>query len=755
MNPLPQNTILSSQYLAEGIKKIQVYQPEIAKSAKAGQFVIVHLNENGERIPLTIVETDTDKHVITLIVQAVGKSTMALNQLKQGEIIRDVLGPLGTPTEIDRFGLCIVIGGGVGAAVAYPVAKALHKAGNEVIGIIGARNKELVILENEFSEICKQVHIATDDGSAGFHGNTAQLLEILLDKGLGIGLVYASGPLLMLKAIAEITRKKSIKTIVSLNSLMVDGTGMCGGCRTIVGGKVLFTCVDGPDFDAHLVDFETLIKRNNSYRQLEKISRDSVSMEVKPSPAKKSVLPRQKMPTQDTTTRIHNFNEVNLGYSEAQALLEAERCLQCTKPACVDGCPVNVQIPQFIQKIVIKDYLQAAAIYKHDNSLASVCARVCPQTDQCEGACVLAKKGQAVAIGNLARFALDYERQMGQIEQAQPVSPSGYKVAIIGSGPAGLACAGDLVKWGHVVTVFEALHDVGGVLTYGIPSFRLPKSIVHEEVGALSSKGVIFKKNQLIGATQTIDELFNKGFDAVFVGTGAGLPYFMNIEGENLIGVYSANEFLIRVNLMKGNEFPTHDTPVIPCQDKVVAVVGGGNTALDSARVALRMGAREVHVLYRRTEEDMPARLEEYHHAQEEGIQFHFLSVPIKFIGNSEGWLTGAILQKMRQGDVDASGRRSPVAIEGSEYEMKLDIVIVAIGNGSNPIIQRTTPDLAFNKRGNLVVDEETMAANRPGVYGGGDIVTGGATVIRAMGAGRKAAAAIHQYLQSKKQLNR
>jgi len=750
MKPYKTNTIIESGYISSGVKKMQVIQPDIARHAKPGQFVIVRLHDNGERIPLTIVETSADQQSFTLIVQEVGKSTQALNQMQKGEVIHDILGPLGTPTELDNYGRAVVIGGGVGTAVAYPVAKGYRKAGNEVIGIIGARNKDLVILEEEFSKICQEVYVATDDGSKGFHGNTAQLLATLIDKGLKIDLVYASGPLIMLKVIADITRKHNIKTIVSLNSLMVDGTGMCGGCRTSVGGKILFTCVDGPDFDGHLVDFDNLIKRNNTYRQTQPTATDPGIKEVKPTPVKKQILPRQKMPAQEPSVRINNFGEVNLGYSEGQALLEAERCLQCAKPACVAGCPVNVQIPSFIQEISNREYLKAAAIYKHDNTLASVCARVCPQTEQCEGACVLARKGQAVAIGNLARFALDQERQMGVAEAFQPASPSGFKVAIIGSGPAGLACAGDLVKWGHAVTVFEALHEMGGVLTYGIPDFRLPKNIVREEVDALCKKGVVFEKNQLIGSTQTIDELFAEGFDAVFIGTGAGLPYFMNIDGENLIGVYSANEFLIRVNLMKANQFPAYDTPIIPCADKVVAVIGGGNTALDSARVALRMGAREVHVLYRRTEEDMPARLEEYQHALEEGIQFHFLCVPARFLGNDLGTVTGAVLQKMKQGEVDASGRKSPIPIEGSEYEMPLDLVIVAVGNGSNPIIQKTTPDLAFNKRGNLVVAEESMAANRPGVYGGGDIVTGGATVIRAMGAGRKAALAMHKFLQTK-----
>lgn len=745
-----ENIILSSTLIAPSVQRLVISQPEISCKAKPGQFVLVRVSEQGERVPLTIVEADGQQQTITLIVQQVGKSTRLICALKAGEKVRDILGPLGTPTEIEKYGQVLVIGGGVGTAVAFPVAKALHLAGNHLVGLIGARTKELVILESELKEICDEVLIATDDGSAGFHGNTAQWLNQLLQEGRKFDLVYASGPLLMLKAISDITRQAGIKTIVSLNSLMVDGTGMCGGCRTIVGGKVLFTCVDGPDFDAHQVDFDSLINRNNAYRQQEEISRTQDSA-AKPAVPKRAPIPRQRMPAQDASSRIHNFNEVNMGYPEAAARLEALRCLQCGKPACVDGCPVNVQIPQFIKKLVDGDYLGAAAIYKHDNTLASVCARVCPQSEQCEGMCILAKKGEAVAIGNLARFVLDVDREKGKPVQEAAAAPSGFKVAIVGSGPAGLACAGDLVKLGHQVTVFEALHDLGGVLTYGIPEFRLPKVIVREELDALRQAGVEFKTNQLIGATITVDELFQQGFDAVFIGSGAGLPNFMNIPGEALIGVYSANEFLIRVNLMHAYEFPNFDTPIISCKDKVVAVIGGGNTALDSARVALRLGAKEVHVIYRRTEEDMPARREEYEHAREEGIQFHFLCVPIRFNGNPSGWLTGATLQLMKQGEVDASGRRSPVPIAGSEYDMALEVAIVAVGNGSNPIIQRTTPDLAFNKRGNLVVDEETMAANRSGVYGGGDIVTGGATVIRAMGSGRKAAAAIDRYLKQKK----
>ncbi len=660
------NTILSSKLIAPSVQRIEIAQADISRKARPGQFVLVRASEQGERVPLTIVEADAKNQTITLIVQQVGKSTRLICALKAGEALHDILGPLGTPTEIEKYGRVLIIGGGVGTAVAFPVAKALRQAGNELVGIIGGRSRDFIILESELKEICSEVLIATDDGSAGFHGNTAQLLAQLLEQGRKFDLVYASGPLLMLKAISDVTRKAGIKTIVSLNSLMVDGTGMCGGCRTVVGDKVLFTCVDGPDFDAHLVDFDSLIKRNNAYRQLEEISRNQ-NPSAKPGVPKRPAIPRQRMPAQEANFRKSNFNEVNLGYPEAAARLEALRCLQCGKPACVDGCPVNVQIPNFIQKLVDGDYLAAAAIYKHDNTLASVCARVCPQTEQCEGTCILAKKGQAVAIGNLARFVLDVDREKGRPMTESAPSPSGFKVAIVGSGPAGLACAGDLLKLGHQVTVFEALHDLGGVLTYGIPEFRLPKAIVREEVEALRKAGVVFETNQLIGATTTVDELFQSGYDAVFIGTGAGLPHFMNIPGESLIGVYSANEFLIRVNLMRAYDFPNFDTPIIPCKDKVVTVIGGGNTALDSARVALRLGAKEVHVIYRRSEEDMPARQEEYEHAKEEGIQFHFLCVPTRFNGNEAGWLTGATLQKMKQGELDASGRRSPVPIESSD----------------------------------------------------------------------------------------
>ncbi|MBN8547547.1 MAG: NADPH-dependent glutamate synthase [Ignavibacteria bacterium] len=460
-------------------------------------------------------------------------------------------------------------------------------------------------------------------------------------------------------------------------------------------------------------------------------------------------IPRQPMPEQDPQTRNKNFTEVNLGFTEELAKLEAERCLQCPKPKCVEGCPVGVKIKDFIQLVAEGEYLAAAAKIKENNVLPAVCGRVCPQEEQCEAKCVTGVKGESVAIGRLERFVADYERNTVGIRAAEIKEKSGKKVAIIGSGPAGLSCAGELIQLGHDVTVFEALHDVGGVLIYGIPEFRLPKEIVKAEVDALEALGVEFRTNAVIGFTDTIDELMTtEGYDAVFIGVGAGLPYFMNIPGENYNGIYSANEFLTRVNLMKAYKFPEFDTPVFDVKGKNVAVFGGGNTAMDAVRTAKRLGAGSASIIYRRSEVEMPARIEEVHHAKEEGIQFVMLTNPLEFLGDDAGWLHGVKLQKMELGEPDASGRRRPVPVPGSEYVMPIDMAVIAIGNGSNPIIKKTTPDIDFNKWGNILVDEATMKTSKKGVFAGGDIVTGGATVILAMGAGRKAATAIDEYLR-------
>mgnify|MGYP001185024121 FL=1 len=460
-------------------------------------------------------------------------------------------------------------------------------------------------------------------------------------------------------------------------------------------------------------------------------------------------IPRQPMPEQDPQARNKNFTEVNLGFTEELAKLEAERCLQCPKPKCVEGCPVGVKIKDFIQLVADGDYLAAAAKIKENNVLPAVCGRVCPQEEQCEAKCVTGVKGESVAIGRLERFVADYERNTVGIRPAEIKEKSGKRVAVIGSGPAGLSCAGELIQLGHEVTVFEALHDVGGVLIYGIPEFRLPKEIVKAEVDALESLGVEFRTNAVIGFTDTIDELMTtEGYDAVFIGVGAGLPYFMNIPGENYNGIYSANEFLTRVNLMKAYKFPEYDTPVFDVKGKNVAVFGGGNTAMDAVRTAKRLGAGSASIIYRRGEVEMPARIEEVHHAKEEGIEFVMLTNPLEFLGDDAGWLHGVKLQKMELGEPDASGRRRPVPVVGSEYVMPIDMAVIAIGNGSNPIIKKTTPDIDFNRWGNILVDDATMKTSKKGVFAGGDIVTGGATVILAMGAGRKAATAIDEYLR-------
>ncbi len=464
-------------------------------------------------------------------------------------------------------------------------------------------------------------------------------------------------------------------------------------------------------------------------------------------------IPRQEMPSQNPEVRSHNFEEVNLGYTKELAQREAQRCLQCKSPACVKGCPVNIKIDQFIKLIAHGDFTGAARKIKEDNVLPAVCGRVSPQEDQCEKECVLTKKYTSVAIGNLERFAADYERETGQVELPQVAPPTGKKVAVIGSGPAGLSCANDLVQLGHAVTVFEALHELGGVLMYGIPEFRLPKEIVQAEIEGMKKLGVNFVTNAVAGRSVTVDELLKEEeFDAVFIGVGAGLPWFMGIPGENLLGVYSANEFLTRVNLMKSYQFPENDTPVFNCTGKNVAVFGGGNTAMDAVRTAKRLGAEHAYIVYRRSEAEMPARLEEVHHAKEEGIEFLVLMNPLEFIGNEEQWLTGAKCLRMELGEPDDSGRRRPVPIKDSEFILPIDMAIISIGNGSNPLIKQTTPDIDVSKRDTIVVDINTMATSKENVYAGGDIVTGGATVILAMGAGRTAAAAIHEKLMGRKE---
>jgi glutamate synthase (NADPH/NADH) small chain len=458
-------------------------------------------------------------------------------------------------------------------------------------------------------------------------------------------------------------------------------------------------------------------------------------------------IPRQKMPEQSAEKRIRNFGEVPLGYTPEQAQKEASRCLQCKKPTCIAGCPVEVDIPGFLKLIEEGDFIAAARKLKQTNSLPAVCGRVCPQEEQCEKTCILSKKFDPCAIGNLERFAADYEREQGNVEIPEVADSTGKRVAVVGSGPAGLTVAGDLIKMGHQVTVFELLHKAGGVLVYGIPEFRLPKMIVQSEVDYLSSLGVKIKTSWPIGTIQTVDDLFQQGYDAVFLGTGAGLPNFMGIPGENLNGIYSANEYLTRSNLMKAYAFPEADTPIL--SGRKVVVLGGGNTAMDAVRTSLRLGAENAIIVYRRSRAEMPAREGEIHHAEQEGVKFHFLTTPIRFSGNPDGWVTQMECLKMKLGEPDKSGRRRPIPIDGSNFTMEVDTVVVAIGNSSHPLVPQTTPGLELNKWGNIIADPETGQTSRKGVFAGGDIVTGGATVILAAGAGKKAARAIHAYLKT------
>ena len=461
---------------------------------------------------------------------------------------------------------------------------------------------------------------------------------------------------------------------------------------------------------------------------------------------KKEAIPRQPMPEQSPEIRRRNFKEVPTGYTRETAMLEAQRCLQCKKPGCVDGCPVQVDIPGFINHIKEGNFTAAARLLWQKNSLPAVCGRVCPQEIQCEGNCIVGKKGQPVAIGNLERFAADYERINGKGELPPKAPPTGKKVAVVGSGPSGLTVAGDLIAKGHEVTVLEAFHKPGGVLVYGIPEFRLPKEIVFSEVAFMERQGVRLECNSVVGRTVTLDELFAQGYDAIYVGVGAGLPTFMNIPGENLIGVLSANEYLTRANLMKAYLFPEYDTPIV--KGKNVVVLGAGNVAMDSARTAMRLGADNVKIVYRRSRQEMPARAAEIHHADEEGIEFFLLTAPTRFLGNEKGRITGMECLKMELGEPDQSGRRRPIPVKGSEFKMDCDLVIVAVGAGANPLLTQSTPELALNKRGYIIADPETGKTTKKGVWAGGDIVTGSATVILAMGAGRKAADSIHNYLK-------
>lgn len=762
------NKIVGKEFFSEKVVKLEVEAPLIARSRKAGHFVIVRVGEKGERMPLTIAEADVKKGTITLVVQEVGLSSTKLCQLEVGDYITDVVGPLGQATHIEKFGTVVCAGGGVGVAPMLPIVQALKAAGNRVITVLAGRTKELIILEKEMRASSDEVIIMTDDGSYGQKGLVTEGVEavILREK---VDKCFAIGPAIMMKFVCLLTKKYDIPTDVSLNTIMVDGTGMCGACRITVGGKTKFVCVDGPEFDGHQVDFDEMLKRMGAFKEIEREEihkldhleeahaaalndrtapwREELRKAMKPK--ERTAIPRVKMNELDPEYRSHTrLEEVNQGLTAEQACTEASRCLDCANPTCMTGCPVGINIPSFIKNIERGEFLEAAKVLKETSALPAVCGRVCPQEKQCESKCIHLKMGhEAVAIGYLERFAADYERESGQISLPEVAQPNGIKVAVIGSGPAGLSFAGDMAKLGYEVTVFEALHEIGGVLKYGIPEFRLPNKIVDVEIENLSKLGVTFVKDCIVGKTISVEDLKAEGYQGIFVASGAGLPNFMNIPGENSINIMSSNEYLTRVNLMDAAN-PESDTPV--AFGKRVAVIGGGNTAMDSVRTAKRLGAEKAMIIYRRSEQEMPARLEEVKHAKEEGVEFLTLHNPIEYKADEKGRVKQVVLQKMELGEPDASGRRSPVPIPGAIETLDIDLAIVSVGVSPNPIVPHSIPGLELGRKGTIAVNEN-MESSIPMIYAGGDIVRGGATVILAMGDGCRAAAAMHQQLAKNK----
>lgn len=763
------NRIISKEHFSEKVFKLVIEAPLIAKSRKAGHFVIVRVGEKGERMPLTIAEADPVKGTITLVVQEVGLSSTRLCELKEGDYITDVVGPLGKATHIENFGTVVCAGGGVGVAPMLPIVQALKAAGNRVITVLAGRSKELIILEKEMRESSDEVVIMTDDGSYGRKGLVTEGIEDII-KREKVNKCFAIGPAIMMKFVCLLTKKYEIPTDVSLNTIMVDGTGMCGACRITVGGKTRFVCVDGPEFDGHQVDFDEMLKRMGAFKDIEReelhkldheepaacqaeaaVADDDrnapwrVELRKAMTPKERTAIPRVKMNELEAGYRSHSRKEeVNLGLNEEQALTEAKRCLDCANPSCMQGCPVGINIPGFIKNIERGEFLEAARVLKKTSALPAVCGRVCPQEKQCESKCIHLKMNEpAVAIGYLERFAADYERESGQISIPELTPANGIKVAVVGSGPAGLSFAGDMAKKGYSVTVFEALHEIGGVLKYGIPEFRLPNKIVDVEIDNLTKMGVNFVKDCIIGKTIGVADLEAEGYKGIFVASGAGLPNFMNIPGENSINIMSSNEYLTRVNLMDAASEDS-DTPI--CFGKRVAVIGGGNTAMDSVRTARRLGAERAMIIYRRSEAEMPARLEEVKHAKEEGVEFLTLHNPIEYIADEKGRVKQVVLQKMELGEPDASGRRSPVAIEGAIETIDIDMAIVSVGVSPNPIVPHSVEGLELGRKGTIAVDDD-MRSSIPTLFAGGDIVRGGATVILAMGDGRRAAAAMDKQL--------
>lgn len=782
------NKIIRKEQFSENVFLFEIEAPLIAKSRKAGNFIILRVDKNGERIPLTIADANTKKGTITIVVQRVGLSSFKLCSLNEGDIIADVVGPLGNPTHIENFGTVVCAGGGVGVAPMLPIIKALKAAGNRVLSVIAGRTKELVILENEVRACSDELIIMTDDGSYGEKGVVTIGIEKFINQE-HVDKVFAIGPPIMMKFCCLLTQKYNIPTDVSLNTIMVDGTGMCGACRLTIGGKTKFVCIDGPEFDGALVDWDEMLKRMGTFKKAEKEEMEhyeqhlqnvkpdkhkesvNITMDVEPTSEtleqltdrnsqwrkdlrsslkakERTAIPRVIMPELDAEYRSHTrTEEVNRGLTKEMAIKEAHRCLDCVKPSCIEGCPVNINIPSFIKNIERGQFIAAAKVLKNTSSLPAVCGRVCPQEKQCESKCIHLKMGEpAVAIGYLERFAADFERESGNIVIPEIGQSKGIKVAAVGSGPAGLSFAGEMAKKGYDVTVFEALHEIGGVLKYGIPEFRLPNKIVDVEIENLKKMGVKFITDCIIGKTISVEQLEDDGFKGIFIASGAGLPNFMGIPGENLINIMSSNEYLTRVNLMDAAN-PTTDTPINIGHN--VIVVGGGNTAMDSCRTARRLGGN-VTLVYRRSEKEMPARAEEVKHAKEEGINFLTLHNPLEYIADENGAVKQVRLQEMKLGEPDESGRRRPEPIPGAIKTIDADQVIVAVGVSPNPLVPKSVEGLTLGRKSTIVVNTE-MQSSRPEIYAGGDIVRGGATVILAMGDGRRAAENMDKQLSGNK----
>ena len=778
--------IVSKKQFSQKVFCMEIEAPLIAKSRKPGNFVIVRVDKHSERMPLTIADANIQQGTITLVIQEVGLSSKKLCSLNAGDCIADIVGPLGNPTHIENFGTVICACGGLGAAPMLPIIRGLKAAGNRVLSVIAGRTAELVIMEDEIRESSDEVIIMTDDGSKGEKGVVTVGIEKFCQQE-HIDKAFAIGPPIMMKFSCLMTQKYGISTDVSLNTIMVDGTGMCGACRLTIGGKTKFVCIDGPEFDGALVDWDEMFKRMGTFKNVEQeelehykehcyadngtVLKEETDVVMDEDPTndtievltdrkapwrealRKSMKPKERtaierviMPELDpeyrATTRLE---EVNKGLTKEMAMTEAKRCLDCSNPSCVEGCPVNINIPSFIKNIERGQFLAAAKVLKNTSALPAVCGRVCPQEKQCESKCIHLKMNEpAVAIGYLERFAADYERQSGNISLPEIAPANGIKIAVVGSGPAGLSFAGDMVKKGYDVYVFEALHEIGGVLKYGIPEFRLPNAIVDVEIENLSKMGVHFQTDVIVGKSISVDELEKQGFKGIFVASGAGLPNFMNIPGENFINIMSSNEYLTRVNLMDAAN-PQTDTPIN--LGKNVLVVGGGNTAMDSCRTAKRLGAN-VTLAYRRSDAELPARAEEVKHAKEEGINFMTLHNPVEYLADEKGAVKQAILAVMKLGEPDESGRRSPIDT-GERVTIDCDQVVVAVGVSPNPLVPKSIAGLELGRKNTIAVGDD-MQSSRKLLYAGGDIVRGGATVILAMGDGRRAAANMHAQLSAK-----